>query len=219
MTVNKLIRIRKFAIGLSLCFSFALTACSTRPLRSSHHGLLEDDSALPGEITSSSRRSPADLYAIRPGGALELKGDWQWPLDHVEISSPYGERGGKFHQGVDLRASMRSPVHAAADGTVVYVGAKIRGYGRMIVLKHPGNYYTVYAHHSKNIAKWGNKVTKGQLIAYSGKTGHSTGPHLHFELRQGTQSFDPEYAFVAYFKTSVNRKIASESHLSHDFEE
>jgi murein DD-endopeptidase MepM/ murein hydrolase activator NlpD len=89
----------------------------------------------------------------------------------------------------------------------------------MVVLKHAGNFYTVYAHHSKNMVKIGQKVEKGQLIAYSGRTGHASGPHLHFELRQGTQSYDPEYAFNGYFKVSANRKIASKSHLNHDFEE
>jgi murein DD-endopeptidase MepM/ murein hydrolase activator NlpD len=197
------------------------TGCATRPLASSRHGLLDES----GSSTSSSstasvnRRTASEMYSLKSGGALDLKGEWQWPLSHVEISSSYGERSGKFHQGIDLRAPMRTPVMAAADGIVVYVGTKIRGYGKMIVLKHPGNYYTVYAHHSKNIAKMGHKVARGELIAYSGRTGHSSGPHLHFELRQGTQSFDPEYAFNGYFKVSANRKIASKSNLSHEFEE
>jgi len=185
-------------------------ACSTAPSKASRHGLFESDSG---------RKLAGDLYAPKPGGDVSLKGDWQWPLSNIEISSPYGERGGKFHQGVDLRAPMKTPVMAASAGVVVYVGTKIRGYGRMIVLKHPGNFYTVYAHHSKNCVKMGTSVKMGQVIAYSGRSGHSSGPHLHFELRRGTQSFDPEYALNGYLKSSVSRKIASHSRLNHDFEE
>jgi murein DD-endopeptidase MepM/ murein hydrolase activator NlpD len=201
-----------------------LSACSTQPMRPSRYGLLEDSSGPTHSYSRTASRSintqaADEMYALKPGGPVDLTGDWQWPLEHVEISSPYGERSGKFHQGIDLRAPMRTPVHAACDGNVVYVGSKIRGYGRMVVLKHPGNYYTVYAHHSKNLVKIGQKVEKGQVIAYSGKSGHSSGPHLHFELRRGTQSYDPEYAFNGYFKVSASRKIASQSHLNHDFEE
>jgi murein DD-endopeptidase MepM/ murein hydrolase activator NlpD len=219
MTKNRIVLGSLFALSLGL-----LTACSTRPMKSDRHGLLdESDSTSASRSHEGSgnldRKTASEMYAVKPGGNIALKGDWQWPLTHVEISSAYGERGGKFHQGIDLRAPMRTPVYAAADGTVVYVGSKIRGYGRMIVLKHAGNYYTVYAHHSKNVVKMGARVSKGQLIAYSGKSGHASGPHLHFELRRGTQSYDPEYAFNGYFKVSADRKIASQSHLSHDFEE
>ena len=214
---------RNTAFSSLILMAVIVTGCATRPVKSSRHGLLEDNLAESSHSHEGTqilnRKTASEMYAVKPGGSLDLRGEWQWPLSHVEISSPYGERSGKFHQGIDLRAPMKTPVYAACDGTVVYVGAKIRGYGRMIVLKHPGNYYTVYAHHSKNVAKMGRTVKKGDLIAYSGRTGHSSGPHLHFELRQGTQSFDPEYAFNGYFKVSANRKIASKSNLSHDFEE
>ena len=201
-----------------------MSACATRATHPDRHGLLDESTSASANHSNDAsgtidRKTASDRYALKAGGNIDLKGDWQWPLNHVEISSTYGERGGKFHQGIDLRAPLKTPVYAAADGTVVYVGSKIRGYGRMIVLKHAGNFYTVYAHHSKNVAKMGAKISKGQLIAYSGKSGHATGPHLHFELRRGTQSYDPEYAFNGYFKVSADRKIASQSHLSHDFEE
>ncbi len=201
-----------------LILTLSLSACTTRPVRpNGRHGLLDDE--IGSSSSSVARKTASEMYALKPGGDVDLNGKWQWPLKEVEISSPYGERGRKFHQGTDLRAPMGTPVYAAADGEVVYVGSKIRGYGRMIVIKHSGNFYTVYAHHSKNLVKSGEKVEIGQMIAKSGKSGHSSGPHLHFELRRGTQSFDPEYALNGYLKSSVNRKIASKGHESHDFEE
>ena len=241
MTRVEMMRVEMTRVMMVVTLVTALSACSIRPVRPSRQGLLERAPATsshamapldqgtaldPASLspssagsTTASRKSANDLYALKAGGPLELKGEWQWPLSHVEISSPYGERGNKFHQGIDLHAPMRTPVFAASDGVVVYVGSKIRGYGRMIVLKHSGNYYTVYAHHSKNLVKMGKEIHKGELIAYSGRSGHSSGPHLHFELRQGTQSFDPEYVFNGYFKISATRRIASKSSLSHEFEE
>ncbi len=192
-----------------------LSACAVRPVQSSRRGLLEQEERVVatrskgGESRSVARRTASVDFGNRTMGSVPLPGRWQWPLREVEISSSYGERGGKFHQGVDLRAKIGTPVLAAASGEVVYVGSKIRGYGRMVVLKHESGFYTVYAHHSKNLVKMGNRVQQGQVIAYSGKTGRTFGAHLHFELRRGAQSIDPEYAFNGYFKVPANRKIAS----------
>lgn len=206
----------------------SLSACATRPVDLGRRGLLEssdhdshdswasrDSSRRGGRVIASGGLKEADeFYAPREGGKVDLPGNWQWPLDHVSVTSPYGRRGSKFHQGIDLRASVGTPVHAAADGEVVYVGSKIRGYGRMIVLKHPGNFYTVYAHHSKNLIRLHQKVRKGQVIAYTGKSGHVTGPHLHFEIRRGTRSFDPQYAIKEFFRRSESRTVASDDRHS-----
>lgn len=197
-----------------------LVGCATRPLKLGRRGLLDSDgsttAAYERSIASGGQKEADQYYAPKEGEHVTLTGRWHWPLKNVQISSRFGERGSKFHQGVDLRAPVGTPVLAASDGEVVYVGSKIRGYGRMIVLKHAGNFYTVYAHHSKNKAKIGRHVKGGEVIAYSGKSGHSTGPHLHFELRRGTQSYDPEFAIndalsrPDYQKTS--RTVASDDH-------
>jgi murein DD-endopeptidase MepM/ murein hydrolase activator NlpD len=196
--------LKNFAFFLTLLGGVAtLSACATSPVHSVRKGLFEPPSA-------SSRRSlSSDILSQRTLSDFKLPGKWQWPLEQVEISSAYGERGRKFHQGIDLRASVGTPVSAAADGEVVYVGSKIRGYGRMIVLKHRDGFYTVYAHHSKNLVKLGEKVEVGQVIARSGRSGRVQGPHLHFELRRGAQSIDPEYAFNGHLKSAANRRIAS----------
>lgn len=200
---------------LFLSLLIELSACAVRPVQSSRRGLFEREERTgltrgkSDESRPVARKTASVDFGSRTMGAVPLPGRWQWPLKEVEISSSYGERGGKFHQGVDLRAKIGTPVLAAASGEVVYVGSKIRGYGRMVVLKHESGFYTVYAHHSKNLVKMGNRVQQGQVIAYSGKTGRTFGAHLHFELRRGAQSIDPEYAFNGYFKVPANRKIAS----------
>lgn len=182
-----------------------MSACAIRPIKSGRQGLFENDSSRSlGKSTSGMSEDRTE--------EIKLAGKWQWPLKNIEVSSSYGTRGHKFHQGVDLRAPVGTPVLAANDGTVVYVGSKIRGYGRMIVLKHEDNFYSVYAHHSKNLVKVGKKVSRGDKIALSGKSGHASGPHLHFEIRQGTESYNPVYAIKENIQKFVaSRKTMSES--------
>jgi murein DD-endopeptidase MepM/ murein hydrolase activator NlpD len=213
---NRICAVQSFTTLLALItVMVSLSACATRPLKLGRKGLLESDGDRSSRSIASGGQKEADeMYAPKEGEKITLTGSWQWPLNHVQVSSPFGERGNKFHQGIDLRAPIGTAVHAAADGEVVYVGSKIRGYGRMVVLKHAGNFYTVYAHHSRNAVKLGKKVKRGAVIAYSGKTGHSTGPHLHFEIRRGTQSFDPEYAINDFIGRSSMRAVASDSRPS-----
>jgi murein DD-endopeptidase MepM/ murein hydrolase activator NlpD len=128
--------------------------------------------------------------------AVELKNaGLRWPLNHVEVTSHFGKRGREFHEGIDLRASIGTPIYAAQSGTVIYSDSRIRGYGRMIVIKHREGLATVYAHASKLLVQKGQKVKMGQKIAISGKSGHATGPHLHFEVRSGVIAVNP-YQFL-----------------------
>lgn len=103
------------------------------------------------------------------------------PVRYAYISSPFGKRWGRQHQGIDLAASQGSPIHAASAGKVVYSGWE-SGYGKSIIIDHGKGLKTRYAHCSKLIAAKGAKVAKGAVIAQVGSTGHSTGPHLHFEV-------------------------------------
>jgi len=96
-----------------------------------------------------------------------------------------------MHDGIDIGAKLGSPVIAAADGTVVYSDHRLAGYGNLIIIRHRKNLFTAYAHNQKNLVHRGDKVRAGQKIARIGKTGHSTGPHLHFEVRRGTTPVDP----------------------------
>jgi murein DD-endopeptidase MepM/ murein hydrolase activator NlpD len=114
----------------------------------------------------------------------------QWPLKEVEILSGFGYRGRHFHEGVDLRAAMRTSVHAAHDGSVLFQG-RLHGYGKVLVLRHASGVSTVYAHVSSFNVKKGQDVKMGDKIATSGQSGRATGPHLHFEIREKIQSVDP----------------------------
>lgn len=116
---------------------------------------------------------------------------WSWPLRSVKVTSAFGSRDPNFHEGVDLEASVGTPVYAVRAGTVVYADDEMSGYGRMVIIKHSRNMFSLYAHQSKMLVRVGQHVVQDQRIALSGKTGRVTGPHLHFEIRKGVVPLNP----------------------------
>ena len=145
-----------------------------------------------------------DPNSIPTTGAGVLK----WPLDNVRVTQYFGNTSfatqnpsvykGSGHNGIDLAASIGTPVKAAASGVVSQVIntniAQKCGYGKWVVVKHANGLSTLYAHLSLPTAIKGSNVVAGEIIGYSGNTGYTTGPHLHFEVRRFTQPINP---FVA----------------------
>lgn len=113
-----------------------------------------------------------------------------WPV-HGRLSSPFGERHGAPHYGIDIAAPMGTPIKSSATGRVIYSGQE-HGYGKLVIVYHGAGYSTIYAHASKLLAKKGDWIKRGQIIALVGSTGRSTGPHLHYEIRKRTDPLDPE---------------------------
>ena len=112
------------------------------------------------------------------------KNKFMWPVPSSRvISSFYGHRGGRPHQGIDIPGKYGSSIVSIANGKVIYSGRGISGYGNMTIIDHGNGYHSVYAHAQKNYTSKGDRVYKGQVIAKVGSTGRSTGPHLHFEIR------------------------------------
>ncbi len=126
------------------------------------------------------------------------------PVDGARISSGFGLRRhpilgyNRMHKGVDFAVPIGTPVMAGGSGTVTYAG-RSNGYGNLVIVSHSNGYSTAYGHLSrfgKNIKK-GTRVTQGQIVAYSGNTGVSTGPHLHYEIRVKNQQVNPAKVKVA----------------------
>lgn len=113
----------------------------------------------------------------------------KWPLT-APISSLYGKRWGRFHDGIDIDGEAGDKIRAAAPGQVVYSG-RLGSYGKLIVVKHPNGLFTAYAHNKKNLVKKGKKVKQGQVIAVVGNSGRATGSHLHFEVRDKKGTYNP----------------------------
>ena len=158
----------------------------------------------------------ADMWAMLLGGYVRGSGEilvgdpaWRgtgilsWPLQAGEyrITSKFGYRDNptkpgeiKFHDGLDLGADAGTPILAAADGVIEYVNATDRwgyGYGYYVKLKHHDGSVTLYAHCSQIAVTAEQKVFKGQVIAFVGSTGNSTGEHLHFEVRKDGKTVNP----------------------------
>ncbi|MFD9301903.1 M23 family metallopeptidase [Streptomyces sp. NPDC060048] len=144
--------------------------------------------------------------AVKPAPA------WEKPVSNYTLSATFGKGGTMWshkHSGQDFAVPVGTPVNAVSAGVVVKAGPNGGGdgpaYGNAIVIKHANNTYSQYAHLSKIQVKPGQKVAKGTRIALSGNTGNSSGPHLHFEIRN-----TPNYgsavnpvAFLRQFGVSV----------------
>ncbi len=119
-----------------------------------------------------------------------IKNFLRWPVKGT-LTSTFGKRRGRRHEGIDIGAPKGTPIVAAADGKVMFSDWGPTGYGLMVIIKHKNHLTTVYAHNSKNWVRKGMRVKKGQRIASVGSTGRSTGPHLHFEVRNDTHPRNP----------------------------
>ena len=126
---------------------------------------------------------PVDAKAMEFGDSPYLRTGilkFLKPVNAI-VTSPFGFRWGRPHQGIDMGAPIGTPIQSAESGKVLYSGWK-QGYGQFIAVDHGYGYETHYAHCSKLLVKVGQVVHKGQVIGKVGSTGHSTGPHLHFEV-------------------------------------
>ena len=161
-----------------------------------HHGiaLYPETQAYVTRIRALSARY-ADPAASAPGAGPP--GSWVHPIHGAQITSGFGYRWGRLHTGIDFAAPIGTPVYAASNGTVIAAGPA-SGFGQWVKIRHPGNTTTVYGHLSREAVTVGQAVQPGQLIAYSGNEGHSTGPHLHFETRPNDSPVDPITFYAAH---------------------
>ena len=144
----------------------------------------------------SSRLSIGDTIIV-PGASLPkltkfragFAEDFIWPV-HAPISSPFGRRWNRHHNGIDLAVDMRTPIKAARSGKVIFSGVA-SGYGNVVYIRHDDHTVTRYAHNNKLLVRRGEFVYRGEVITLSGNSGRSTGPHLHFEVRINNKPINP----------------------------
>lgn len=140
-----------------------------------------------------------------------------WPVKG-EITSGFGWRRDpingrrRFHNGIDIRASLRTPVRATANGKVTFAGWRSRGMGYAVVINHGNGLATIYGHLSKTKARKGKWVKKGEVIAYSGSSGRSTGPHLYYKIQKDSKAVNPvSYLAGRIADTSEKIKTGTET--------
>jgi murein DD-endopeptidase MepM/ murein hydrolase activator NlpD len=126
------------------------------------------------------------------------------PVEYKGITSKFGYRihpvlgKRELHRGSDMRAAMNTPVYATASGVIEYAGThKTSGYGKLVIIDHNYGFKTFFGHLKKIVVKSGHYVKKGELIAYSGNSGMSNGPHLHYEVRFIQRALNP-YWFIKW---------------------
>lgn len=139
-----------------------------------------------------------------------------WPISNQGIGSNYGWRTHpilkrqEFHTGIDLASKEGTPIYAPANAIVEFSGYNSNGYGYMVILIHNFGFKTVYAHMMrKDVVAPGNFVKKGDLIGYTGNTGASTGPHLHYEVRFVNKTLDPSF-FLKLNKANMDKLFTQE---------
>jgi murein DD-endopeptidase MepM/ murein hydrolase activator NlpD len=138
-------------------------------------------------------RSPNRVLASTTPVATpsKLVGGFSWPV-HGAVIARFGPTGkGMRNDGIQIAVPEGTPVHAAADGVVAYVGDSIPSLGGLVIIKHGDGFTTVYGNARKLLVQRGQSVERGQAIALSGQTGAVTQPSLHFEIRKGRDPIDP----------------------------
>ena len=148
-------------------------------------GLQAASASLAAQIRSaqstSSYSAPSDTTPSAAG--------FIWPVNGP-VTSGFGMRWGRMHEGIDIGVGYGTPIHAAASGTIIYCGWE-SGYGNLVAIDHGGGISTAYGHQSSLAVSVGQIVAQGETIGYVGCTGHCFGPHLHFEVRINGAPVDP----------------------------
>jgi murein DD-endopeptidase MepM/ murein hydrolase activator NlpD len=162
-------------------------------VRTSRHHAEEDLAALEREqarITAQVRSAQGGGGGSQSAGPIRRgSGRFIWPVNGPVVS-PFGQRWGRLHAGIDIGVGTGTPIRAAASGTVILMGPT-GGYGNYTCVGHGGGISTCYAHQSRYGTSRGAHVSQGQVIGYVGCTGHCFGPHLHFEVRVNGSPVDP----------------------------
>jgi murein DD-endopeptidase MepM/ murein hydrolase activator NlpD len=162
----------------------AASAAQLDELQAQENLLLADSRELG---TLARRTSRAGLAPL--GGPPPSRDGWACGANGP-VTSEFGARWGRMHEGIDIGVPTGSPIFAAKDGVVSFAGRQ-GGYGNLMLVDHGGGIVTAYAHQSAFVASAGDRVTTGQLIGRVGNTGNSTGPHLHFEVRVNGTARNP----------------------------
>lgn len=200
----------------------AATAAQAAPAADSHAAVAGTSGNTPTSpkskaATATSRQAKAARVAAMkrqlktlPGGTMRL------PLNKFRISSGWGHssgpHAGRNHKGQDFAAGTGAPIYSVTNGRVA-MARPYYGYGNLVIIKTPSGKRVLYAHQSKIMVKKGQTVRAGQQIGKVGSTGHSTGPHLHFETRTAKdRAFDP-IKFLGVSKSNLQQRANKLSKL------
>lgn len=185
------------ALGATLLFIAACSSRQTPPFANSGRALTPNEAA---SFAAGSKPHAVDTRVEVPLEVMDdsipsVHPDFEAPLESMTVINYYGwrkkRRGERMHEGVDFRAATGTPVYASAPGEIIHSGRGVKGYGRLVVVDHGLGWTTLYGHLSKLKVKVGQRVKEGELVGLAGRSGRAQGPHLHFEIRKGSDPLDP----------------------------
>jgi murein DD-endopeptidase MepM/ murein hydrolase activator NlpD len=189
----------KLKLGMKLTVPGAKTAALAPAAPAAVVAAAQPAAAVTGGPAQSARlaqatTTPEDTKIESPANAAEATGalpTFRWPVRGKVITSYGSKTNGKANDGINLAVPEGTPVKAAEDGVVAYSGNELKGYGNLVLVRHPNGYVTAYAHASELLVKRGDTIKRGQIIAKSGQSGEVGSPQLHFEIRKGSSPVDP----------------------------
>jgi murein DD-endopeptidase MepM/ murein hydrolase activator NlpD len=158
-------------------------------VQESRHEYLHEAAGLSAASASLAARIQGSSGSYSPSDSTPSAAGLIWPVSGP-VTSPFGMRWGRMHEGIDIGVPFGTPIHAAASGRVIYAGW-MSGYGNLVAIDHGRGLSTAYGHQSRIAVSNGQTVSQGQVIGYVGCTGHCFGPHLHFEVRVNGTPVDP----------------------------
>lgn len=148
----------------------------------------------PEKVTVQPKSAPEPKPVVEPQTtaslpkAEEASNEFRWPA-RGRVIAGYNGKGG--NEGINIAVPEGTPVKAAEGGVVAYAGSELKGYGNLVLIRHPNGYVSAYAHNGELSVKRGENVKRGQVVAKSGQSGNVASPQLHFELRKGSTPVDP----------------------------
>jgi murein DD-endopeptidase MepM/ murein hydrolase activator NlpD len=151
----------------------------------------EPEPAVSASVFAPVAEAPGSKDSVKLADAAGSLPKFRWPANGRVIAGYGPTTNGQQNDGINIAVPENTPVKAAEDGVVAYAGNELKGYGNLILVRHPNGYVTAYAHAKELVVKRGDQVKRGQLIARSGQTGNVNAPQLHFEIRKGASPLDP----------------------------
>jgi murein DD-endopeptidase MepM/ murein hydrolase activator NlpD len=148
-------------------------------------------SAAPTQSASMVTPTETPVVEAAPKAVADATPGFRWPVRGRIIAGFGPKPNGQQNDGIDVAVPENTPIKAAEDGEVAYAGSELKGYGNLVLVKHPNGYVTAYAHAKELLVKRGDKIKRGDVIAKSGQSGNVDAPQLHFEVRKGSAPVDP----------------------------
>jgi murein DD-endopeptidase MepM/ murein hydrolase activator NlpD len=161
----------------------------SKPVPSSGEPEAKPSASVYTQVADAAEGSQATAMKAAEGTGSLPK--FRWPANGRVISAFGPMTNGQQNDGINIAVPENTPVKAAEDGVVAYAGSELKGYGNLVLVRHPNGYVTAYAHAKELLVKRGDQVKRGQVIARSGQSGNVNAPQLHFEIRKGASPLDP----------------------------